>query len=124
MLHRSAAMGRRLKLVYYFKIFQFLYLPWALLGFALLAAHLAVQGQWAYVAGVHAALFGALLLASLSMVPPPGRGRGGLRFRPIVASAILFTIMTVVLCLNTLLFPFWRQGSQYERLARREAAHG
>jgi cellulose synthase/poly-beta-1,6-N-acetylglucosamine synthase-like glycosyltransferase len=124
MLHLSATMGRRLKLVYFFKIFQFLYLPWALLGFGLLAAHLAVQGQWLYVASVHAALFASLLFASLSMVPPPGRIRGGLRFRPIVATTILFAIMTVVLCLNTLLFPFWRQGSSYQRLARREAAHG
>jgi len=124
MLHLSAHMGRRLKLVYFFKIFQFLYLPWALLGFGLLAAHLVVQGQPIYVASILVALFGTLLGASLSMVPPPGRQRGGLRFRPIVASAILFTIMTVVLCLNTLLFPFWRQGSSYERLTRREAAHG
>ena len=124
MLHLSATMGRRLKLVYFFKIFQFLYLPWALLGFGLLAAHLAAQGQWLYVLSVHAAIFMTLLGASLSMVPPPGRERGGFRFRPIVATAILFVIMTAVLCLNTLLFPFWRQGSSYERLAKREAAHG
>jgi cellulose synthase/poly-beta-1,6-N-acetylglucosamine synthase-like glycosyltransferase len=124
MLHRSAHMGRRVRLVYYFKIFQFLYLPWALLAFALLGAHLLVQGQLVYVASIIAALFVSLLGASLSMTPPPGRIRGGLKFRPVVASAILFTIMTVVLCLNTILFPFWRQGSSYERLVRREAAHG
>jgi cellulose synthase/poly-beta-1,6-N-acetylglucosamine synthase-like glycosyltransferase len=124
MLHLAAHMGRRLKLVYFFKIFQFLYLPWALLGFGLLAAHLVVQGQPIYVGSILVALFATLLGASLSMVPPPGSQRGGLRFRPIVASAILFTIMTVVLCLNTLFFPFWRQGSSYERLGNREAAHG
>jgi cellulose synthase/poly-beta-1,6-N-acetylglucosamine synthase-like glycosyltransferase len=124
MLHLAAFMGRRVKLVYFFKIFQFLYLPWALLGFGLLAIHLLLQGQALYVGAVVVCLFATLLVASLSMTPPPAGARGGLRFRPIVASAILFTIMTVVLCLNTLLFPFWRQGSSYERLTRREAAHG
>jgi biofilm PGA synthesis N-glycosyltransferase PgaC len=123
-LHLAPFMGRRLKLVYFFKVFQFLYLPWALIGFGLLTLQLAIHGQGAFVGAVLGVLFLLTLAASLSMVPPPFGARGGLHPRSIVASLVLFTITTVVLCLNAMLFPFWRQGSSYERLTRREAAHG
>jgi cellulose synthase/poly-beta-1,6-N-acetylglucosamine synthase-like glycosyltransferase len=67
-LHQAPFMGRRLKLVYFFKVFQFLYLPWALLGFGLLTLHLSIHGQGAFVGAVLGVLFLLTLAASLLMV--------------------------------------------------------
>lgn len=120
--HLLPYMGRRLKLVYVFKLMQFFYLPWSVLVLAGVLLHLLFIGQLALVAGVVVVCVGFIGLASASMVPAPSHSRGGLRLESVPPSLLIFVVMTVVLMLNTFLFPFWRQSSSYARLDSKEEA--
>lgn len=114
--HKLPVMGKRLKFFYAHKLFEFFYLPWAALALALFTLHLLYLGHVLVVTTTYGCLFTSILLASLSMTPPPGRTRGGLRVESIASSAVTFTVMFVVLMANFFLFPFRRQDSTYARL--------
>jgi cellulose synthase/poly-beta-1,6-N-acetylglucosamine synthase-like glycosyltransferase len=114
--HKLPAMSKRVKLFYGYKLFQFFYLPWAAVGFAVLAAWLLLAGHPAFVAATCGALTFSVLLASLSMTPAPGGRRGGLRFSGLVASAVVFVVMFFVLMANFFGFPFRREDSCYSRV--------
>jgi len=115
--HKLPAMGKRLKFFYAHKLFEFFYLPWAALGFAVLALHLLSAGAVGVVAATGGVLLVSMVLASLSVTPPPGRTRGGLALVSVAASTVTFAVMFVVLMANFFAFPFRRDDSSYARLA-------
>ena len=115
-LHRLPYMRVRLKFFYLTKLFQFFYLPWFFLFLFIESWILSLAGYFGLVASFYLVFLILILLASATMKPPPGMSRGGLKLVSFVASVETFLVVNLVLILNSVLFPFWRQNSSYARL--------
>lgn len=116
-LYRLPYMGKRMKFFYMFKLYQFFYLPWALLIYGLATIKLLFfqQDYWTILITL-AILFVSTLAGSLIMKPAPTHSRGGLQVQSIISSILVMALMTVVLMVNFFVFPFWKQNSVYRKV--------
>jgi len=118
-LYLLPTMGKRLKLIYLYKIFQFFYLPWIPIVFAgeVLLQHLRGNDQLLAISA--AAFLLGLGVTSASLRPPPNRTRGGIRLTSILPTIQVLLLLNTVLIWNFFRFPFRRQDSSYRRLPSR-----
>lgn len=109
-------MRKRVKYFYLTKMFQFFYLPWAFL-FLFIESFIMASAGYAHIVLTFYALFLVLILGTSYMLkPPPGLSRGGITLVSFVASVEIFLVMNVVLILNSVAFPFWRQNANYAKV--------
>lgn len=114
--HRLPHMRRRHRVIVLFKLLQMFILPMAVVFFGVSTLHLLAMGQWVFLAITQGVLLLLGLGASLSMAPPPGLTRGGLRPASVLPSAFVFVMITILLVVNVFVFPFYRQEAHYTRV--------
>lgn len=115
-LYLVPAMRKRTRFLFLFKLFQFFYLPWIMVIFALSMLSRALVGRWDSIAGAVTTLFLGTLLASALLRPPPSRTRGGLAVSSAFHTVVVFALVNLVLMANSLSFPFWKQSSSYPKV--------
>lgn len=121
-LYLLPRMSRRLRFLYTFRLFQFFYLPWVVLIFLGETALLLYASSYGLVLCTYAFAFSFILLASLIIRPYPGMKRGGFSPISILATIQCFTIVNLVLLVNSLSFPFWLQNAAYEKVGPKPQA--
>lgn len=111
-----ATAGKRGRFFLFFKLFQFLVLPWAsllyLAGLALCFHHSHIQSVLISILFI---IF-STLIASAMVFSPPGKSRGGFKLSTLKPTLINFSLMNIVLIMNVAMYPFWRQSSSYRKV--------
>lgn len=115
-IYKIPYMGNRLKYIYLARFLQFFYLPWGVMGFGVMVVRMLYLGEFAVLFWSFMAMLAFTLLASVSMAPPPGGKRGGLKLVSMLPTLKIFSLTIFVLFIDFFVYPFWRQNSAYKRL--------
>lgn len=116
-LYRLPYMGKRAKFLYGFKLYQFFYLPWALIAWGISILNLIFfQNDLTTVILSCLALAGITIFSSLLLKPAPSHSRGGFHLFSILISVYVLAAMNIILIANFMIFPFWRQNSNYRKV--------
>jgi len=116
-LYKLPYMGKRLKLIFLGRLLQFFYMPWGVIGFILMIFRMIYSGEYLFLIVSLSSLFFLMVLASLCMIPATGEIRGGVKFKSIIATVNIFAIMILVLIVDFIIYPFWKQSSSYEKVS-------
>jgi cellulose synthase/poly-beta-1,6-N-acetylglucosamine synthase-like glycosyltransferase len=108
---------KRMKFFYAFKLMQFVFLPivapvYLYSTFALLLT------EPIFILSLSGFLLLSMLLASLLMIPPATKVRGGISLTTAYHSMESLVLINFVLILNLCSYPFWKQNSMYQRVVR------